>query len=469
MQRLSNYLAVLMLGFMLALLIGSSWSDSATFDEVAHIPSGYTALKYADSRLNPEHPPLIKNLAALPLLFLNLNFELRPDFWQNQNVNDRQWQAGHALLYEFGNNPDKILFAARFPIMLLAVVFGWLLFLWTKKQYGFRVGLLTLFFYSFSPTVLAHSRYVTTDIGAALGFFLGIVFYLKFLANPSWKNTLKLGIVLGLVLMFKFSLILLLPIYGILFLLWCWVKRPKAEVFQDFSQRDGARLSNSPAGEYAGLEKSAAKALVHLFIANLLAIGVIWIVYAYHTWNYPIEQQRTDVQTMLAGYKVPYVADVDLWLVSNEITRPLGQYLFGFLMTARRTAGGNTAYFMGEVSAKGWLYYFPVIYLLKEQLAFHLFAFAALLFAFWKVKKGERSLVAVKEWIGMNFSLVAAMLFITVYWIASMANPLNIGVRHILPTLPFIYFLAAREIIIWLRPITFESPATFFDWVRSFY
>ncbi len=35
---------------------------------------------------------------------------------------------------------------------------------------------------------------------------------------------------------------------------------PTAEVFQDFSQRDGARLSNSPAGEYAGLEKSAAEA-----------------------------------------------------------------------------------------------------------------------------------------------------------------------------------------------------------------
>ena len=34
---------------------------------------------------------------------------------------------------------------------------------------------------------------------------------------------------------------------------------PKAEVFQDFSQRDGARLSNSSAGEYAGLEKSAAE------------------------------------------------------------------------------------------------------------------------------------------------------------------------------------------------------------------
>ncbi|KKT42232.1 hypothetical protein A2W54_02690 [Candidatus Giovannonibacteria bacterium RIFCSPHIGHO2_02_43_13] len=37
---------------------------------------------------------------------------------------------------------------------------------------------------------------------------------------------------------------------------------PKAEIFQDFSQRDGARLSNSPAGEYAGLKKSSAEAKI---------------------------------------------------------------------------------------------------------------------------------------------------------------------------------------------------------------
>jgi len=43
---------------------------------------------------------------------------------------------------------------------------------------------------------------------------------------------------------------------------------PKAEVFQDFSQRDGARLSNSPTGEYAGLEKSSAEATIKIFPAK---------------------------------------------------------------------------------------------------------------------------------------------------------------------------------------------------------
>src|SRR3989344_9172624 len=43
---------------------------------------------------------------------------------------------------------------------------------------------------------------------------------------------------------------------------------PKPQAFQDFSQRDGARLSNSSAGEYAGLEKFDGKAAVFFFPDN---------------------------------------------------------------------------------------------------------------------------------------------------------------------------------------------------------
>src|SRR3989338_202465 len=43
---------------------------------------------------------------------------------------------------------------------------------------------------------------------------------------------------------------------------------PKPQAFQDFSQRDGARLSNSSAGEYAGLEKFDGKAAAFFFPDN---------------------------------------------------------------------------------------------------------------------------------------------------------------------------------------------------------
>ena len=55
--------------------------ESLTFDELAHIPAGYSYLTQQDYRINPEHPPLAKDLAALPLLFLNLNFPLNSANW----------------------------------------------------------------------------------------------------------------------------------------------------------------------------------------------------------------------------------------------------------------------------------------------------------------------------------------------------------------------------------------------------
>ncbi len=42
--------------------------ESLSWDEGDHIFAGYMALKYKDHGLNPEHPPLVKMVAAVPLL-----------------------------------------------------------------------------------------------------------------------------------------------------------------------------------------------------------------------------------------------------------------------------------------------------------------------------------------------------------------------------------------------------------------
>jgi len=227
MKKRINVFALLILGTMFFLLFASSLNDSATFDEVAHIGAGYTYLKYRDSRLNPEHPPLMKDLAALPLMFLNLKFDINHPFWNSENINDRQWTAGNLLLYGSGNDPDKIIFWARLPIMLLALFFGWLLYRWTSSLYGERVGLIVLFLYAFSPTFLAHSRYVTTDLAAAFGFFIGLASFLRFLEKPAVGRAAAAGACLGIALLLKFSLFLLLPIYAVLAILWIFLEARK--------------------------------------------------------------------------------------------------------------------------------------------------------------------------------------------------------------------------------------------------
>ena len=103
----------------LILAITSFWNDSLIVDEIPHVGSGYSYIKKLDYRLNPEHPPLAKALAAMPLLFLDLKqnaFETR--FWL-ENING-QWDFGRSLVFQSDNNADLITKTVKFSMLLLA-------------------------------------------------------------------------------------------------------------------------------------------------------------------------------------------------------------------------------------------------------------------------------------------------------------------------------------------------------------
>ena len=57
--------------------------ESVTWDEGNHIYSGFRSWISADFGLNPEHPPLVKLLATLPLLGMQLKVpELKDRFFK---------------------------------------------------------------------------------------------------------------------------------------------------------------------------------------------------------------------------------------------------------------------------------------------------------------------------------------------------------------------------------------------------
>src|SRR5882724_8982383 len=71
-QMAARYSAEILCASLLLLmganLLGNAWRETPTNDELVHIPAGYHYLVAREFRLNPEHPPLIKMWAALPLL-----------------------------------------------------------------------------------------------------------------------------------------------------------------------------------------------------------------------------------------------------------------------------------------------------------------------------------------------------------------------------------------------------------------
>ncbi len=415
-SRIANIIAVILLGIMFLTAVFSMKDDSLTFDELAHISAGYSYLAKQDYRLNPEHPPLVKDIPALPLLFLDLNFPDTGSNWLQKESAPAWWvqfDLGNEFLYRSGNDPREIIFWSRFAMICFLIILGWLLFWWTKKIANSTVAVGVLALFAFSPTFLAHGRLANTDVGAVFGALLAIIFWLRFLQNPSWKNTLLAGLAFGAAMLFKFSLVLLIPFFAVITVIYALL-----------------------------FSKSLVSYLGKSFLAGLAGfILVIWPVYQFHIWHYPAEQQLRDTIADISSHPVPILKDLALWMASQEPLRAPAQYLRGLLMASQRTMWGNTTYFLGQISAGSWRYYFPLLYLLKIPAAFHLLvlsALAAFSAVLWKIRKQKKILNYSRRY----FWVIALFLWIAVYWTSAIAGNLNIGIRHLLPVFPFIYILA---------------------------
>ncbi len=213
--------SLLFLVFIIPFLSMQNFSPAS--DEVTHIPSGYSYLKTREIKLNPQHPPFIKILSAVPLLFLDVKFNSDDPNFVGPAV--REWQFGKDFLAE--NDINRILFWARLPIVLLSVLLGWYVFRWGRDLFGYQGGLAGLFAYAFMPNIIAHSQLVTTDLGVTAFVFISLYYFWRLLNSDlkNKKNLVMTGIFLGLALGSKFSAVFLLPILLILMIVY-FVQKP---------------------------------------------------------------------------------------------------------------------------------------------------------------------------------------------------------------------------------------------------
>ncbi len=441
-------------------------TDSAITDELAHIPAGYSYVRYLDYRLNPEHPPLLKALAGLPLLPMHLNFPTDKQSWTT-DING-QWTAGTQFLYEEGNNANSIIRASRIAPILLTLATIIALYYFAKKSLGHYWALIPTFLFAFSPNILAHGHYVTTDIAATFGSILALWAYSAFLKNPSATRLCIAGIAFGIAQVCKFSAVLLIPTFGVMAAAW-WIAQLYQQKFPLIQDKVGSAL---------------------LLIVRTTAIGVIGValvifpLYALFTLHYPQEKQLSDTQTILASFgdgPTPQgqmckanrcLADATIWATKHPLTRPLAQYMLGVLMVTQRAAGGNTNYFEGIVSASGSRTYFPTVYALKETLPTLAIIAIALMIAIYKKITTTRQ-EGIKNAFERILTYAArcpeytiSILFITIYWAYSMKSPLNIGFRHIIPTTPFFYLLAIGTWRTWVTPKQINRGSTMLDSIK---
>jgi putative flippase GtrA len=411
-----NLLAAGLLIIMFFISFFSMKGDSGIVDEIAHIPAGYSYIKYNDFRLNPEHPPLAKYIAGVPLSFISLNGLKADSSWNDAE----QWNSGWYFLYRAGNNADHILFWSRTPMILLALLLGVLLYKWAVEELGYKTGLFVLFLYSFTPEFLAHSHYVTTDVAAALGFTFAVYMFNKYLGQKTLKYLLLAGVAFAVAQLLKFSAFLLFGIFPIMILVKSYLE------------------TRSDRKKFWKTIWSYAKSFI---LISLISLAVVWIVYIPMVWNTSPEIEKMVIEKNLTlDPKFELLRNFLAILGENPITRGIGHYLLGVALVFARVAGGNYTFILGHFSDKAISWFFPVAVILKTPAAIIFLTVFSFIYVFTRKLKNDS-----EKWF-----MWLLLIPVAVYWAITIRGSLNIGTRHLMPTLPFLYLFigfAMRSII----------------------
>jgi 4-amino-4-deoxy-L-arabinose transferase-like glycosyltransferase len=380
-------------------LLYSVRRESLTWDEGDHIFAGYMSLKHHDFGLNPEHPPLVKMVAALPLQ----NMTLREPQLQNRYFKNEAYLSGGDFIFQ--NDFETIIFRARMAASIFALMVALLAFLTAREMFGTGAGFLALLLIVFEPNFLAHGALVTTDTGAACCLLASIYAFYRYVKSPSWGRVAVLGLAAGIFFITKHSAVLL-PAMLILLAITELLRR--RQVGDESRLRQALRL----AGVFV--------------IAAVIAVGIMWAGYGFRYSARPAGQQINPPLESTLGNLSPVEGKVVTVMARWKLLPE--SWLYG-LADVRSVANTWPSYIFGKVYAHGVWFYFPVAFVIKATLTTLIFL-PLIVYAIATGKLGG--------WREILFLSLPPSL----YFCISMTSKLNIGVRHILLVFIFLLVLA---------------------------
>ena len=182
---------ILLLVLMAVLAGGAALRESVTIDELAHIGAGVSYLQKLDLRMNAEHPPLPKVLAALPLVVRGVHADYTHLSWSFSEkffpAYLGQWVFGEWLLEKW-NEPKAVLIWARLPMLLLTLALGCVVYACGRRLGGTWGGLLCLSVYVSTPAFLAFGPLVHTDLAVTLFSLLALWAFAEVWCEPNRKR-----------------------------------------------------------------------------------------------------------------------------------------------------------------------------------------------------------------------------------------------------------------------------------------
>ncbi len=412
-------IAAILVAVFMAQSFFASRLKSPVFDEPPHIASGLSYLETHVFHGNLQHPPLLKEISAVFLSLAGIHWPKEPLadalIHGGPGSEGLEWRIGYDIITKKGAN--RVMFWARMPFILLGGLLGFLIYWWGRELVGPGAALAALFFYTFDPTVIAHSGWVTTDVGITVFAIVFLFALWRYIERPDWRRTVFAGLALGAVLGAKFSAVFFLPIAVMLLAAAArWplkqAEEEKAEVPAQPRITKAAPNSPCPCGsgkkykKCHGAEGPATTA--HQGVHRALV--------------------RKNLITYAIAFAVMFaVAAVFIEALYFFPSDPL-LYIKGLRKVNADHLVGYPVYLHGQVAEPRFYSYFLETWLVKEPLVAIGLALAGLFLLL-----RDRSVPVLKK----------AFLLLTpvVFFLATTFLADNMGVRYLIPILPFSYLL----------------------------
>jgi Dolichyl-phosphate-mannose-protein mannosyltransferase len=395
--------ACLLLALMALLAWGAAGRESVTFDEVAHLGAGVSYLQKLDLRLNEEHPPLAKILAAAPLVLRGVYADYDHVTWTNSfkflpNAFLGEWIFGEWLLARW-NDPARTLAWARFPMLLLTLVLGGMVFVYGRRLGGDWGGLLALSAYASAPVFIAFGPLVLTDIPVTLFCLATLWQFAELWRKPSRRAAVRFGLCLAAALLTKFS-------SGLLFFAFA------AFAFSTRFLGVPGEAAGAPTRDKAELRAWRRARWRWTFKGVALAAAVVYCFYILFSLG-----QSTDALYLLGHGGV--------WVPMRRLLMPPWLYLRGLLLFALMSV--RPTFILGHGYSHGVWFYFPVLMVLKSPLGF-LGLLALLLGLAVARRRRLRTLSGIPPALAFHWRVIWVSL--VVFTAACLLSGMTISLRH---------------------------------------
>src|SRR4029078_7131805 len=276
--------------------------------------------------------------AALPLLLVQPKEPAKHAIDAETDYREVTW-GFHQNFWAINRSEFQVItYWPRVMRILLSCALGVVIFLFARDLFSKRVAVIAVLLFALEPTVLAHGRIVHTDMPALLVYLLFFLVLRRYFHQRTIKRAIVLGLVSGIALTTKFSMIVLIPVLVIL----------------------------SIAGLcFAGLiGEGRKKIIVHSLV--VLLVGWFFVNAVYRFQHPPLSEGDVKwVQTRSPG-------NANQWLTFMRVGSKVvpTYYLFGQYNVMLHNRDGHPTSLLGQYNDAGWWYYFPVPFALKTTIPF---------------------------------------------------------------------------------------------------